>query len=134
MVHRLVQQHARTSSGFNMVPRKRMRLMTVCMPTPARPLEHTSCRVFVWVATARPVLWAGALKFRNTVLCAVREWGMRNIWFCECIALSPIRSRFQHVIQLGFTMSSFMTQDEQRDAMYFVTDCLQFHSDNAPCV
>jgi hypothetical protein len=31
-------------------------------------------------------------------------------------------------------MSSFMNQDAQRDVMYFVTDCLQFHLENAPSV
>jgi hypothetical protein len=29
-------------------------------------------------------------------------------------------------------MSSFMNQDAQRDVMYFVTDCLRFHFENAP--
>jgi hypothetical protein len=52
----------------------------------------------------------------------------------ECIALSHLRSRFQHLFWHGCAMSSFMSQDAQRDVMYFVTDCLQFHLENAPGV
>jgi hypothetical protein len=80
----LVQPHARTSSGFDMVPRKSMCSEAVCMAMPARPLGHTSCCDFVWVAIAGFVLWAGVLEFRDNldvVLCAVRDWGLRNIWF-----------------------------------------------------
>ena len=50
----------------------------------------------------------------------------------ECTALNHIRSRFQHLFCRGYTMSLFMNQDDQEDVMYFVTDCLQFHSDNVP--
>jgi hypothetical protein len=88
-VPRLVQQHARTSGGLDMVPRKSMCSEAVCMPIPARPLVHTRCCVFVWVAMVCPVLWAGALELRDTldaVFCAVRDWGMRNIWF---LSVSP---------------------------------------------
>jgi hypothetical protein len=56
-----------------------MCLVAVCMAMPVRPLEN-----IVWVATACLVLWAGVLGFRDildTVRCAVREFGMRNMWF-----------------------------------------------------
>jgi hypothetical protein len=65
-----------------------IRLVAVCMAMPVRPLEHISCCVFVWVATACLVLWAGVLGFRDisdTVRCAVRELGMRNIWFLSVL-------------------------------------------------
>jgi hypothetical protein len=74
-VPRLVQYHARTSCGFNMVPRKSMCLVAVCMAMRVRPLEHISCCVFVWGAIACLVLWAGVLGFRDildNVRCAVR--------------------------------------------------------------
>jgi hypothetical protein len=38
---------------------KTMCSKAACMPMPARPLGHTSCCVFVWVAIACPVLWTG---------------------------------------------------------------------------
>jgi hypothetical protein len=69
----------------------------------------------------------------DTVRCAVRELGMRNIWYLS-VLLSHIRSRFQHLFRHGCTMSSFMNQDAQRDVVYFITDCLQFHLENAPSV
>jgi hypothetical protein len=71
-----------------MVPRKSMCLVAVCMAMPVRPREHISCCVFVWVATACLVLWPGVLGFRDileTVRCAVRELGMRNIWFLSVL-------------------------------------------------
>jgi hypothetical protein len=85
---RLVQRYARTSGGFDMVPRKSMCLVAVCMAMAVRPLEHISCCGFVWVAIACLVLWAGALEFRDildTVLCVIRELGMRNIWFSSVL-------------------------------------------------
>jgi hypothetical protein len=63
-------------------------LVAVCMAMPVRPLEHISCCVFVWVATACVVLWAGVLGFRyilDTVLCVIKELGMRNIWFLSVL-------------------------------------------------
>jgi hypothetical protein len=80
---RLVQCYARTSGGFDMVPRKSISLVAVCTAMPVRPLEHISCCVFVWVATTGLVLWAGMLGFRDIldiVLYVIRELGMRNIW------------------------------------------------------
>ena len=50
----------------------------------------------------------------------------------ECTALNHIRSHFQHLFCRGYTMSLFMNQDALEDVMYFVTDCLQFYSDNVP--
>jgi hypothetical protein len=85
-----VQQHARTSGSSDMVPRKSMCSEAVFMPMSARPLGHISCCVFVWVAMAGPVLWAGILELRDTsdaAVSAMREWGMRNIWF-SCVSLS----------------------------------------------
>jgi hypothetical protein len=82
------EHHARTSGCFDMVPRKSMCLVAVCMAMPVLPLEHISCCVFVWVAVACLVLWAGVLGFRDildTVRCAVRESGMRNIWFLSVL-------------------------------------------------
>jgi hypothetical protein len=78
------------------------------------------------VATACPVLSAGVLEF-SCSLCREGLADEKHLVF-ECIALSPIRSRFQHPFQC--TMSSFMNQDAQRDVMYFVTDCLQFYLEN----
>jgi hypothetical protein len=113
-----------------------MRSEAVCMPMPARPLEHTSCSVFVWVATACPVLWAGVLEFRDTVnavLCAVRDWGMRNIWFSSvslCVLFAFASSICSNVVVQPCPLKDkFMNQDAQRDVMYFVTDCLQFYFD-----
>jgi hypothetical protein len=53
-VPHLVQQHARTSGRFYMAPRKSICSEAVCILMPARPLEHTSCCVSVWVVTALP--------------------------------------------------------------------------------
>jgi hypothetical protein len=90
-VPRLVQHHARTGGGFDTVPCKSKCLVAVCMAMPVRPLEHISCCVFVCVATACLVLWAGELGFRDildTVHRAVRELGMRNIWLLSVLLKS----------------------------------------------
>jgi hypothetical protein len=62
--------------------------------------------------------------------CALSNQGVRDekhLVF-ECIAFWIIfASRFQKLFWHGCAISSFMNQDAQRDVMYFVTDCLQFH-------
>ena len=70
---------------------------------------------------------------RHCALCNQGVGDEKHLVF-ECIALSHLRSRFQHLFWHGCAMSSFMNQDAQRDVMYFVTDCLQFHLENAPSV
>jgi hypothetical protein len=157
-----VQQHARTSDSFAMIPRKSMCLVAFCVLMPPRPLDlgHTSCCVlkFVWVAMARLVLWAGQLKPRDTldaVLCVVRDWGMRHIWFLSISLWIPFAyavptcynqwsiptMKTQPVVDSndenptsGCTTSSFMNHVARRDFMHFVTNCLQFYLENAPSV
>jgi hypothetical protein len=136
-VSRLVQHHARTSGGFDMVPRKSMCSEAVCTPMPARPLGHTSCCVFVWVAMDCPfVVGRRTGTPRHLRRCSLCRQGLgdeRHLVF-ECIALVPIRLRFQHLFQRGCTMSSFMNQAAQSDVMYFVTVSLQLYFENAPSV
>jgi hypothetical protein len=105
-------------------------LVAVCMAMPNRPLEHISCCVFVWVATACLVLWAGKLDILDTVRCAVKELGLRNIWFLSVL----LQVIFAHGSSTSSGMLSFMNQGAQRDVMYFITICLQFHLEDAPSV
>jgi hypothetical protein len=67
---------------------------------------------------------------RHCVLCRQGVGDEKHMVF-ECIALSHIRSRFQHLFWHGCTMLSLMNQGAQRDVMYFVTDCLHIHLENA---
>jgi hypothetical protein len=98
------------------------------MAMPARPLGHTDCCDFCLGCHGLLCVVGRRIGTpRHLRRCALCRQGLEDEkhLVSECIALVPVRLRFQHLFQCSCTLSSFMNQAGQRDVMYFVTDCLQ---------
>ena len=72
------------------------------------------------------VLGQVCLALSGCVLCVKHHTRMNDIHLLECIALSPLREKYQQLFCPHGSMRQFMWQNDLPQLARFVIECLQF--------